>query len=73
MIRRLTVWIAALTIAMLTMAVVLASAAHAQAPRGAGCSGPGGGPWHMAQDDGREGRPILGWARRSLAAAPADG
>ena len=31
MLRRLTIWIACLTVAMLTMAMVLASAAHAQA------------------------------------------
>ena len=31
MIRRLTVWIAALSVGMLMMAVVLAGAAHAQA------------------------------------------
>lgn len=32
MVRRLTIWVAALTVAMLTMALVLASAAHAQDP-----------------------------------------
>jgi len=30
MLRRLTIWIAALTVAMLMMAIVLAGAAHAQ-------------------------------------------
>jgi hypothetical protein len=34
MIRRLTAWIAAMTVAMLMMAVVLAGAARAQATRG---------------------------------------
>jgi len=34
MLRRLTVWIASLTVAMLAMAVVLAGAAHAQEPAG---------------------------------------
>jgi hypothetical protein len=32
MIRRLTVWVAAMTVAMLMMAMVLAGAAHAQEP-----------------------------------------
>jgi hypothetical protein len=47
MMRRLTVWIASLTVAMLVMAVVMASAAHAQQ------GGPGGMDREVSVDGGR--------------------